>query len=151
MELSKNIPCQFWKYTINLQTHINKWIQISTRMADIRSPKFLQSKTDWWESIKYNIGQIRPRPKLHLYLLSMIHEELYPMCSRNIAEIHVCGLTALYPEVAVSPGAPASSFPPPPSARCSATDDNITVTPSAHISEQLKTLFVNAKECWWYN
>lgn len=87
---------------------------------------------------KYNVGQIRLKPKLHLSLLSIIHEELYLMRSRNMAEIDACGLTVLYPEAAVSPGAPASSFPPPPSARCSATDDNITVTPSAHISERLK-------------
>lgn len=54
----------------------------------------------------------------------------------------MCVLTVLYPEVAVFPGAPASSFPPPPSARCSVTvDNNITVTPSAHINEHKKHSF----------
>lgn len=133
----QNIACQFWKYPINLQTHINSWIQISARMADISSPKSLQLKqTD--ENLQVQCRSDSAQTKVTPFLAFHNTWKIISYMLRNIAEIHVCGLTVLYPEAAVSPGAPASSFPPPPSARCSAPDDNITVTPSAHISEQLK-------------
>lgn len=84
------------------------------------------------------MGQLRPTPKPHIHFLSF-NIKNYNLFVPETAEIHTCVLTVLYPEVAVSPGAPASSFPPPPSARCSATDDNeITATPSVHVSEHKK-------------
>lgn len=67
---------------------------------------------------------------------------------------HIRVLTVLYPEAAVSPGAPASSSLLPPSARCSATDQSSKVnhhhllTSSSHIiiiitHQQIKTLYMN--------
>lgn len=66
---------------------------------------------------------------------------------------HIHVLTVLYPEAAVSPGAPASSSLLPPSARCSATDQSSKVNhhhhhTSSHIiiiitHQQIKTLYMN--------
>lgn len=137
MELFKTLPVNFGN-TLSIYRHTST---SGSRLAPEWQISVAQNpcnQNTLMRIYKYNVGQIRLRPKLHLSLLSIIHEELYLMRSRNMAEIDACGLTVLYPEAAVSPGAPASSFPPPPSARCSATDDNITVTPSAHISEWLK-------------